>query len=404
MVQKLIHILGGGPWQVPTVRLAKTLGYRVLVTDIYTDRPAYALADFHAVIDITDCKATLEIARRYQIDGILCDTTDVGVPTAAFVAEQLGLPGMGYETAINFTNKGRMRQLTDRAGLAVPCYRLVSAATELADVAAALGYPLIVKPVDNQSGRGVSRVSDQASLGDAYTLAKEFSRSGKVLIESCVEGVEIIVDGFVVGGEPRVLGLAQKIPYADAVTVSSRIHYSDRPLPNYERIQVTNRSVLTALGLRDGVFHAEFIICGEDVVPIDIAARGGGCMIYSHVIPHISGVNVNEAMIQMAMGRSISIDPLPIFRAANIEFIRMPAGHLSQIMGVETAAAIPGVAAIHFNVTIGDRIGPLGHKDHRPGYVVALADTSAQVIDISQQAKSKISVLMADSKELVAIH
>lgn len=400
MAEKLIHILGGGPWQVPTVRRAKALGYRVLVTDMYTERPAYALADLHAVVDITDREATLQVASRHRIDGILCDTTDVGVPTAAYVAERLGLPGMGYQTAINCTNKGRMRRLSDQAGLAVPRYRLISAASALDEAAAAVGFPLVVKPVDNQSGRGVSRVSDPGALLPAFELAKQFTRSGEVLMESCVDGTEIIVDGFLVEGEMRILGLAYKTPYPDAVTVSSRIHYpGGQPPRNHGRIHAATRGVLSALGLRHGVFHGEFIIRGDDVVPVDIAARGGGCMIYSHVIPHVSGVDVNRAMIRAAMGESVSIEPAAEPRAANIEFMRMPDGMLSGIMGAEQAAAIPGIAAIHFNVNVGDRIEALGHKDHRPGYVVALADSSEQAIDISLQAKSRISVLMAGNVE-----
>ena len=105
MKPKLLHVLGGGPWQLPTVRLAKALGHRVLVSDMYRERPAYALADEHEVVDITDCEATLQLASRCRIDGIICDTTDVGVVTAAFVAERLGLPGIGHETARNFTDK-----------------------------------------------------------------------------------------------------------------------------------------------------------------------------------------------------------------------------------------------------------------------------------------------------------
>jgi biotin carboxylase len=405
LVQKLIHILGGGPWQIPTVRHAKALGYRVLITDMYAERPAYALADIHAVADITDREATLNIASRHRIDGILCDTTDIGVPTAAFVAEQLGLPGMGFETAINCTDKGRMRHLTAQSGLTVPRYRLVSAATELGDVATEIGYPLVVKPVDNQSGRGVSKVLDRHGLEGAFALAKGFTRSGGVLIEACMEGVEIIVDGFVVGGDVQILGLAHKTPYADAITMSSRIHYpGGQPPSNFDLIKAATRCALSALGLGNGVFHAEFILHGDDVVPIDIAARGGGCMIYTHVIPHVSGVDVNREMVRMAMGESVSIVPLAMPKAANIEFMRMPTGKLTRIMGVEAAAAIPGIAAVHFNVDVGDQVGPLGHKDHRPGYVVALADTGEQAIDTSLQAKSAISVLMAGSEKAVAVN
>ena len=54
MKPKLLHVLGGGQWQLPTVRLAKAMGYRVLVSDMHRERPAYALADHKEVVDITD--------------------------------------------------------------------------------------------------------------------------------------------------------------------------------------------------------------------------------------------------------------------------------------------------------------------------------------------------------------
>ncbi len=404
MKRKLLHVLGAGPWQLPTVRLAKAMGYRVLVTDVYPDRPGYALADEHEVMDITDREGTLSIARRHRIDGILCDTTDVGVPTAAFVAEELGLPGMGYETALNCTHKGRMRRLTDAAGLPVPQYQLIPAGSTLVDAAIEVAYPLMVKPVDSQSGRGVSRVPDASQFDAAFRLARRFSRSGEVLIEACVDGTEVIVDGFVVAGDVRILAIATKTPYPDAVTVSSRIHYPGRfPQANFDRIRSATRATLSALGLANGVFHAEVIIRSGRVVPIDIAARGGGVMIYSHVVPYVSGVDVNREMIRLAIGDPIRIEPMAFPKAANIEFIRMPTGILSEIIGVTAAAAIPGVAAIHFNVDVGAEIGPLEHKDCRPGYLITLADTAPQAIASALKAKSLISVRMNGSQDVVAI-
>src|SRR4051794_17129527 len=99
MANRLIHILGGGTWQLPTIRLAQSLGYKTLVTDKFVDRPGYALSDHHEVVDITDQEGTLQVARKYSIGGIVCDTTDVGVTTAAFVAEKLGLRGIGRDVA-----------------------------------------------------------------------------------------------------------------------------------------------------------------------------------------------------------------------------------------------------------------------------------------------------------------
>src|SRR5258708_48909 len=109
--QKLIHIVGGGFHQVPLVEIAKSMGFRVLVTDMYKNPPARAVADEFEQIDITHKEDTLECAKKHHIDYIVTDMTDVGVPTVAYVAESLGLPGIGYETALQFTNKYIIRKI-----------------------------------------------------------------------------------------------------------------------------------------------------------------------------------------------------------------------------------------------------------------------------------------------------
>lgn len=74
----------------------------------------------------------------------------------------------------------------------------------------------------------------------------------------------------------------------------------------------------------------------------------------------------------------------------------MPRGKIAEIAGAAAAAAVPGVAAIHFNLQPGDEVGPLEDKDCRPGYVVSLAKPAAEVIAIALDAVSLIRVrLMA---------
>jgi carbamoyl-phosphate synthase large subunit len=367
---------------------------------MYSQRPAFALADYHEIVDITDKDATLRVASRYKIDGILCDTTDVGVPTAAYVAEKLGLAGMGYDTSVNFTNKGRMRQITDRAGLTVPAYRLVHSESDLDRASADLGFPLIVKPVDNQSGRGVRRVVTVPDLFDAYTHARGNSRQGTVLVESCLAGREIIVDGFLINGVVTILGIAGKTPNEDVSTIASRITYGcDFSRHTMDQIERANRRTLAAMGLHTGIFHAEYLLTSDGAVPIDIAARGGGCKIYTHVIPHISGVNVNKAMVQFAMGENFAIEPDETRRAANIEFFQLPHGVIADIEGIDDANRQPGIVAMHCNVAIGDRIDRLSNKDDRPGYLVAVADTSQEAINLSIAAKSRIRIRMTDNPQ-----
>ena len=400
--RRLLHVLGGGPWQVPTVQLAQAMGYRVLVTDIYEARPAYAVADLHEVVDITDREATLAVARRHRIDGVICDTTDVGVPTAAFVAQSLGLSGIGLEVALNCTDKARMRRLTSAS---VMRYRVLRHASELGQAVDDIGFPLVVKPADNQSGRGVRIVHHPSDVQGAFERACAFSRSGRVLLEQHLTGTELIIDGFVTRGDVTMLAVAVKTPYADNPTISSRIHYPvpiDLPVDPNELHRVC-QSTIAALGLQQGVFHAEFMACPDRIVPIDIAARGGGVLIYRHVVPHVSGVDVNRAMIDLAMGESPVVSPRAARRCANIEFLRMPMGRLDVVFHAEQARAVEGVAAVVFNIAPGEPIGPIDDKDQRPGYIVALGETSQTTISACEQARALLRVRMQDTAELVPL-
>ncbi len=403
MIAPLLHVLGGGPWQLPTVRLAKELGVRILVTDCHAQRPAYAIADYHEVVDITDLEATLEIAKRYKIDGIICDTTDVGVPTAAYVAEHMHLAGPRYEVALNFTDKSRMRQIAQQAGLPVPTFQVVHQSQRADRLLSSISFPVLVKPVDNQSGKGVTKVTAQSSLVSAIAKALTHSRKQSVLIESAVEGEEIIVDGFMQDGYANILGIAKKIPHYLQPTVSKRITYGHRfGEPLMKQIQTINQLLLFSLGLRDGIFHAEYMVCGSDIVPIDIAARGGGCMIYTHVLPYISGVNANREMIMLALGRKPSICP-DRSRAANIEFFDLPRGIIESWHGLDEVAKMPGVLGLHCNLKPGDAVPKLEAKDDRPGYIVTGGANAEEAIQLGLAAKSSLRIRMIDHPDEIPI-
>jgi biotin carboxylase len=389
----LLLVAGAGPWQVPTIVRAKALGLRVLAADMLDERPGYAWADLRAKVDISDGDAVLEAARRHGAAGVLCDTTDTGVVAAAYAAEALGLPGNGVEVTLRCTDKARMTTCAAAAGLAVPRSQRAERIDQAWPLAASLGYPLVVKPVDNQSGRGVALVGTETAFADAFASALAFSRSGAVLLQGVIQGVEIIVDSLVIDGRVIRLGLACKRPSADNPTVATRITYDLSGLPApIERIDAVNAALLAALGVRQGPVHAEYIVRAGQVIPIDVAVRGGGVMIYSHVLPHVSGVDVIAATIALALGRRPRVDTSRGGGAANIEFLRGREGTVTAVEGVEAARCVPGVAAVHLQAGVGDHLIRPAHKDHRPGFVVGFGRTGEEAIRSSCLAAQMISL------------
>lgn len=380
--QPLLHVIGAGPRQVPTIRRAQAMGCRVLVSDGYAERPGYAVADLHERVDIVDAQATLALARRHAVDGVLCDTTDHGVFTAAFVAQALGLPGSGPDAARLCTDKSLLAEALVAAALPVPRSMAVASGDEPAAQRAAvlLGRPLVVKPVDNQSGRGVSIVHDGEALAPALALSGTFSRCGRLLLQQRVTGTEIIIDALVIEGRARVLGIAVKTPYLDNPTVSSRISYGEElPMPRAALVRL-QQAVVDAIGLRQGLVHAEYMVQSDRAWVLDVAARGGGVGIYRTVLPHVCGIDVTAAAIALALGRVPDLRGIEPPRAACIEFLRAEPGTLRSIEGIERAQAVPGVSTVQLNWQPGDTVPALQHKDQRLGCVIALAETSPQAV------------------------
>lgn len=101
---------------------------------------------------------------------------------------------LGVEIA---ANKERTKQILDAAGVPVPRGRAVDSLEEACTLAEELGYPLVIKPLSGNHGRGVSiKISDQDRLEEAFALASQYSRT--VVVEKYLEGFDfrfLVIDG-----------------------------------------------------------------------------------------------------------------------------------------------------------------------------------------------------------------
>ena len=392
-MSKTIHILGAGQWQVPTIRLAKASGYRTFVTDIYSDRPGYAFADEYECVDITDMDLTLRAAMRHRVDGIVCDTTDVGVPTMAYVADHLGLPGIGYETALNFTDKHRMRCLTSEAGVRNPPFRLVISPDEARRAANHIGLPVVVKPVDNQSSRGVHVVRTLEQVEVFAEDAIRCSRSKRAIIEGFLDGTEVTVESFCSDGEIFVAGISDKDHFAHRPEVANRLTYPAAfPPETLQRIRDMNEKVVRTLGLKAGIAHAEYIVVGADVFLVEIAARGAGSRVYSHIVPYLAGASVPKTYLEFIVGGRMSIRPDGKLRAANLAFFEFSPGTVRRIEGLDEAQKVSGVQEILLEFNVGDRLNLPEDDRSRPGLVVVFGTTRDEVLAATARVFDTIRV------------
>ena len=107
---KRIMILGANILQIPLIEQAIKMGFETIVVSPRPAEPGFRHATYSVYADLRDEEEVLKYAKKYEICGVITDQTDIPVRTAAFVAEKMGLPGIGYDTACLFTDKYRMRE------------------------------------------------------------------------------------------------------------------------------------------------------------------------------------------------------------------------------------------------------------------------------------------------------
>lgn len=123
--------------------------------------------------------------------------------TVQGVLEWLGIPytGSGVLASALAMDKVRTKLLWQACGLPTPAHELLDARADLKAVAARLGVPLMVKPVNEGSSIGMSKVRAAGSLEEAYALAVNYDRT--VIAERFIEGQELTAG--ILGEEPLPL-------------------------------------------------------------------------------------------------------------------------------------------------------------------------------------------------------
>ena len=117
---KRILMLGGAMQQIPIIRQAKEMGLYVITCDYLPSNPGHTLADEYHNVSTTDLEGVLRLAEGLEIDGIVAYASDPAAPTAAYVAEKLGLPGNPYESVKLCTEKDLFRAFLKEHGFNCP--------------------------------------------------------------------------------------------------------------------------------------------------------------------------------------------------------------------------------------------------------------------------------------------
>src|SRR3989338_6153369 len=390
---KLIHVVGGGFNQIPLVQKAKQMGYCVLVTDMNINPPCKEYADYYEQINTTDKQATLSCAEKYKIDYIATDQTDVAVPTVAFIAEKLGLSGIGYNTALKFTNKYVMRSaLESKLDEHIPEFYYFDNEPEAENFCKGLPElsEYVVKPVNSQGSKGVTILDHKYKQMLATAFRESIDRV--IIIERYISGFEFSVESFVKDEKVYNLTLTKKYHYNTNPCLDERNTFLGDIDPLLEkRIFDVNAKMIKALGLPFGNTHAEYKVEDGNVYLIEIAARGAGGSINSSIIPFLTGFDPLEALLKTLTGVSfeIKIDDYKK-KYAVLKFFNFAPGKVKKIYIDKNL--INNVLVFNFNLKEGDTINLVKDSRDRPGYFIVSGNDRDNVLKKEKMVESFVQV------------
>ncbi|EIC22602.1 ATP-grasp domain-containing protein [Thiorhodovibrio frisius] len=318
MKKKTILFLGAAPTQVPPIRYAREQGHHIITCDYLPNNPGHKIADEWFNVSTTDMDVVLQLAKSKRIDGIVAYASDPAAPTAAYVAEKLGLPGNPYESVLTLQRKDLFRRFLKENQFNVPVSKSFSDTEKniAKDWASGLKLPIFVKPVDSSGSKGVTEVKDFSLYDQAFDHALHYSRAKKVVIEEKIikKGHQVAGDGFIVDGRLAFRCWANENfdSLCNGLVPIGQTFPTTHALELQEVAHTETQRLLDLLGMKQGALNFDFVFSDQDEFYfLELGPRNGGCKI-PEVIKYATGVDLIKYTVDAALGLDCSaLKPTP---------------------------------------------------------------------------------------------
>lgn len=410
MKQKRILILGGGYSTVEVVKYAKELGLYAIVTSNEPSGAAKAIADETLMYSTDDVENIVEYVNQAEIDGVFTGASEFHIVNMIKICQKCGLPC--YATLRQWEicqNKHQFKNLCREYN--VPCVKEYDRSSS-----SNFNFPVIVKPVDGCSARGISVCNSELELKEAYNKALKYSLSKKLIIEDYIEngGTTISVRYIVVDGELYLEAVGDRyVLDADngKALITAAAFYPSKHTEFYiSNIDQKVKNMFKGLGLKNGALFMEAIFKDDiGIVFYEMGLRISGGMTYK-ITEITNRINELKMLIRYAVsGKMCDKSDLskiePHLNGNYTASITLPlrTGKISEIKGLEAVKSLTQVFFVQQYYHEGDTIMPeyIGTLDQLLARVTLICHGKSELFDTIKFIKSNISVIDENGSEMI---
>lgn len=395
-----ILVLAGGSDQIALINELKARGHETLLLDYFENPPAKQYADKHIVASTLDVEKVKHVCIGENVDLLTTACTDQALLTVANVSEQLGLPCyLSYKTGLNVTNKSYMKKVLADNNIPTAKYAILDKIDT--NAVSGFNYPLVVKPVDCNSSKGVIRIDSDEEFAICLQKAIELSRTKTAIVEEFKIGKEVSVDFYVEGKIAKMLSAttSSKIKNRKSFTILS----SDYPAIDEEQEKVITeigKKVAHAFGLHNCPLFIQMIVNGKDVNVIEFSARMGGGSKY-HLIKVISGVDIMSKYVDMILGDKPQVSPEKKVKFCKMVYLYCTPGIFDHVEGLQSLKEQGYIESFFIYKTKGMEITKSETSGDRPAGYLIVADSSEELENKLRFVDSHIKVMSNENVDIM---
>lgn len=303
-------VLAGSCPQVVLLNQLRDRGIYTILADNNVNAIARPYADEFVKVDLLNVEAVKQVAIDLKVDFLITVCADQVLITVAKVSEELGLPCyLDVKTACDVSDKSLMKERFHQFD--IPSSRHVFMETLDEEKIAGMQYPLVVKPADAYSSKGVRKVTNHEELVQFFAEASQISRSGIVIVEEFVEGAEITVDFQVIDGKAYLLSASntEKVDYKDRFLAFRTRYPAAISEETLDRIRVIGQKIADAFQLKNTPVLVQLLTDDKRESVLEFCARNGGGAKYL-IIKMGTGFDPIDSVVRLTLGEKVELGEL----------------------------------------------------------------------------------------------
>lgn len=395
-------VLAGSCPQIILLKQLRERGIYTILADNNVNAVARPYADEFVKVDLLNVEAVKKVAEEEKVDFLITVCADQVLITVAKVSEELGLPCyLDVKTACDVSDKSHMKAIFHEYG--IPSSKHIFMDTLDADKLAGMEYPMVVKPADAYSSKGVRKADNFEELQEFFRDASRISRSGLVIVEEFVEGAELTVDYQIVDGKAYLLSASntEKVDYKDRFLAFRTRFPAAVSEDTLERVRQIGQKIADAFQLKNTPMLVQMLTNNKRESVLEFCARTGGGAKYL-LLKMCTGFDPITAVIDLTLGRKVEVGQIKSeSKFYTNEFLYAYPGCFDHLEGFEELKQA-GILAEYWQFKWkGAEISNAVTSSDRVASISIQADTFEELVEKHNKAASVIKLIDANGKDMM---